>query len=104
MDRDFLQAADRDGALFQPAKIECASYAERADDLDIVRGEVAQMVGAEYLAPTDHAPAMRGITAEIAKIAGALQIEMAGRDVWHRKSASYRLPRKHHDALCCRKS
>ncbi len=66
------------GALFVAAKVERAADAEFPQDGGIVVGEMAEMVGTEYLSPA-HGPAVaRGIAAEIAEIAGAGQIEMAG--------------------------
>ncbi len=88
MDGDFFQSAGRARALLQSAKIERAFHAERAYDLDIGGREMAEMIGAENLAPADDATVTRRIAAEIAKIAGALQIKMAGRDVWHQQEPS----------------
>ncbi len=78
MDGDFRHAAQGGGALLGAAKVERAADAELPQHGDIVIGEMAEMVGAEDLPPA-HGPAVaRGIAAEIAEIAGAGEIEMAG--------------------------
>ena len=78
MDRDFRNTAQRGGALLGAAKVERAADAELPQHRDIIVGEMAEMVGAEDLPPA-HGPAVtRGIAAEIAEIAGAGEIEMAG--------------------------
>ena len=75
---DFRHAAQGGGALLGAAKVERAADAELPQHGDIVVGEMAEMVGAEDLPPA-HGPAVaRRIAAEIAEIAGAGEIEMAG--------------------------
>ncbi len=81
MNRDLREAADRRRALLGAAKIERALQAEAAQHLDIGFGEMAEMVGAEDLPPAHRAAILAGIAAEIAEIAGAGEIEMAGRGV-----------------------
>src|SRR5258706_8267204 len=83
MNRDPGKAADGGNALFGAAKIERALQAQGTQNLDIRFGEVAEMVGAEDL-PPPHSPATPGrIAPEVAEIAGAGEIEVAGRCVWH---------------------
>jgi hypothetical protein len=79
MDRDLLKAAYRGGALLGAAEIERALQAEAAQHGDIGRGEMAKMVGAKDLPPAQRSAVFGGIAAEIAKVAGAGKIEMAGR-------------------------
>ena len=79
MHRHIIHEAQRSLALLGAAKIECAFDAEPANQSDIVIGEMAEMVGAEDLPPAHDAAIARGIAAEIAEIAGAGKIEMAGR-------------------------
>ena len=81
MNRNFRESAQRLDPLFGATKIECAFQSERAQHLDIGRGEVAEMVGAEDLPPAHHAAIAAGIAAEIAEIAGAGEIEMTGRGI-----------------------
>ena len=76
---DFRHAAQRGGALLGAAKIERAADAELPQHGDIVVGEMAEMVGAEDLPPAHGAAVARRIAAEIAEIAGAGEVEMAGR-------------------------
>src|SRR5579872_4159996 len=56
---------------------------------------MAEMIGAEHPSPAQAAAIAREIAAEIAKIAGALQLEMAGRDVGHRSHLNRGLARYH---------
>ena len=78
MNRYFRHAAYGGGALLGAAKVECAADAELPQHGGVVLGEMAEMVGAEDLPPA-HGPAVaRGIATEIAEIAGAGEIEMAG--------------------------
>ena len=75
----FLDAAKRFAAFVLAAKIEGAAHAELAQHRDVGCRKLAEMVGAENLPPAHKAAVLGGIAAEIAKIAGAGQIEMAGR-------------------------
>ena len=64
--------------LLGAAQIECALQPELAQHGDVVVGQMAEMVGAEQLPPA-RVPAVPGrIAAEVAKIAGAGEIEVAG--------------------------
>lgn len=81
MHGDLVDDADAGRALLDAAEVERASDAERTDDRDVFGGELAKMVGAEDVAPARGATIARGVTAEVAKIAGALQAEMAGRGI-----------------------
>ena len=78
MGGDFRHAAQGGGALLGTAKVERAANAELPQHGNIVIGEMAEMVGAEDLPPAHGAAVARGVAAEIAKIAGAGEIEMAG--------------------------
>jgi hypothetical protein len=80
MHGDLGQAAQGFRALDAAAKIERAPDPEVPHYFDIAVGEMAKMVGAEDLPPADPAAISCGITAEIAEIAGAGEIEMTGRD------------------------
>src|SRR5260370_11182204 len=83
MNRDPGNAADGGNAIFGAAKIERALQAQGTQNLDIRFGEVAEMVGAEDLPPA-HSPAIPGrIAPEVAEIADAGKIEVAGRWVRH---------------------
>ena len=68
----------RGDALLGAAEIECAPDAEAAQHLDIGFGEMAEMVGAEDLPPAHDAAVPGRIAAEVAEIAGAGEIEVAG--------------------------
>ena len=81
MNRDFADAAERGDTLFGAAKVERASHAQAAQDCNVGLRDMAEMIGAEDLPPADLASVAGGIAAEIAKIAGALKIEMTGRGV-----------------------
>ena len=81
MNRNLRHAADGGDALLGAAKVERASDAEAAQHLDIGLGEVAEMVGAEDLPPADAAAAAGGVSAEVAEIAGAGEVEVAGRGI-----------------------
>lgn len=75
---DVSHAAQRFGALGDAAKIEGASDTEAAHHSDVLLGQVRKMVGAEDLPPTHRPPVTCLVAAEIAKIAGAGEIEMTG--------------------------
>ena len=79
MHGDVGHAAQRGVALLGAAKIERAADAEAAHHGDVVIGEMAEMIGAEDLPPAHDAAIAGGIAAEIAEIAGAGEVEMAGR-------------------------
>src|SRR5215213_6539012 len=83
MNRDIRDAAHRGGAFLGAAKIERIPNPEAAQHLDIGFGKMAEMVGAKNLPPADGAAVSGGIAAEVAKIAGAGEIEVAGRKIWH---------------------
>jgi hypothetical protein len=76
MDCDLLKTAHRRHAFLGAAKIESAFQAEAAQHLDVGFSEMAEMVGAEDLSPTDAAAVLSGIAAEVAEIAGAGKIEV----------------------------
>ena len=76
---DFLDAADRGNAFLGAAEIEGALDAKAAQHLDIGLGQVAEMVGAEDLPPADGTAVAGAIAAEVAKIAGAGEVEVTGR-------------------------
>ena len=78
--------ARRGAAFLCPAKIECVLQAEAAQHGDIGFGQMAEMVGAEDVPPAHRAAVLAGITAEIAKIAGAGEIEMTDGGILHRLS------------------
>jgi hypothetical protein len=79
VNRDFVDAAHCRHTLLGAAKINCGFYTEAAQHLDISARYQTEVIGAEYLPATDGAAIADGIAAEIAKIAGAFQIEMAVR-------------------------
>jgi hypothetical protein len=81
MDRDVGHAAQGSGAFLGAAKIERAADAKAPHHRDVVIGEMTEMVGAENLPPAHGAAVLGGITAKIAEIAGAGEIEMAGRGI-----------------------
>jgi len=81
MDRDFLKTAHRRNALVDATKIERALQTETTQHLDVSLGEVAEMVGAEDLPPADSAAIFGGIAAKVAKIAGAGEIEVTGKNI-----------------------
>src|SRR5438552_16215600 len=91
MNRDLGQAADGSIALFGAAKIERALQTQGTQNRDIRLGEVAKMVGTEDLPPADHPAILAGIAPEVAEIAGAGEVEVAGRCVWHGVSLSHPL-------------
>src|ERR1700741_1882676 len=95
MNHDLLKSAGRARAFVDAPKIEGASHAKRAHDVDVGSGEMAEMIGAEHPPPAQGTAIARGIAAEIAEIAGALQVEMAGRSVWHRSHLSRGISRRH---------
>jgi hypothetical protein len=78
MNRDLLKTAEGGNALLSAAKIERAFQTKTTQHRDIIGREVAEMVGTENLPPADGTAISGGIAAEIAKIAGAGKIEMAG--------------------------
>jgi len=63
------------------AKIERTLQTQGAQQLDIDLGEVAEMVGTEDLPPADGAAISGAVASEVAEIAGAGKIEVAGRIV-----------------------
>src|SRR5579871_3900984 len=77
MNQDLLDLARRGGALFGPAKIERAFYAESTHDLDVGIRQMAKMIGAKNLPPAHRAAVGRRIAADIAEIAGPLEFQMA---------------------------
>ena len=79
MSGDVGHAAQRLGALLGAAEIERAPDTEAAQHRDVVVGQMAEMVGAEDLPPAHDAAVAGGIAAEVAKIAGAGEVEMADR-------------------------
>jgi len=79
MHLDLPDAAQGACALLHAAKVERASDAERAQHRCVGLSEMAEMVGAKDLPPAHDAATLAGIAAEIAEIAGAGKIEMAGR-------------------------
>jgi hypothetical protein len=85
MNGHIRDAACRGGALVTPAKIERAAHAQAAHDVDIGRGKMTEVIGAEDPAPAHDAAIGRRITAEIAEIAGAFEIKVAGRKIRHRR-------------------
>ena len=80
MHGDVGDAAQRLVALLDAAEIERALHTQAPHHGDVVFGEVAEMVGAEDLPPAHDAAVACGIAAEVAEIAGAGEIEMAGRE------------------------
>src|SRR3981081_1093913 len=78
MNRDLLDPAHRRDALLGTAKIERALQADGPQHLDIGIGEVAKMIGAEDLSPAHGTAISGGISPEVAEIAGAGEIEVAG--------------------------
>src|SRR5258708_6476401 len=99
MDVDLLNDAGRGGALVGPAEIEGVLDAEVAHHLDVVLGEVAEMVGAEKLPPAHRVAVAGRIAAEVSEIAGALEIEVTGREVCHRESLNDPV-RQRNDVRC----
>src|SRR5665213_432830 len=83
MNRDRLGGASGRCALFGAAKVERTFQAEAAQHVDIGLGQMAEMVGTEYLPPANSAAILAGIAAQIAEIAGAGEIEMTGRRFLH---------------------
>jgi hypothetical protein len=81
MNRDLFNAAHRGGALLGAAKIERALQAQGSQQFDIGLGEMAEMVGTEDLPPADGAAISGAVASEVAEIAGAGKIEVAGRIV-----------------------
>ena len=69
--------------LILAAKIEGALDAELPQHGDVGGCEVAEMVGAKQLAPSHRAAVLADITAQIAEIGGAFEIEMADRNICH---------------------
>src|SRR5579871_6453299 len=63
-------------AFLAAAKIERAADAEFAQHRDVAGGQVAEMIGAEDLAPTHRAAILCGIAADVTEIAGAGEIEV----------------------------
>src|ERR1700686_2860668 len=94
MNGDLGKTADGGNALFGAAKIKRALQTQGTKDLDIRLGEVAKMVGTEDLPPADHPAIPGGIAPKVAEIAGAGEIEMAGRGVWHGVSLRHPLRRR----------
>ena len=78
MHLDLPDAAQGACALLHAAEVERAFDAERAQHSRIGLGEMAEMVGAKDLPPAHDAAVVARIAAEIAEIAGAGKIEMAG--------------------------
>ena len=91
MNRDFLDGADGRSALVNATKIERALQAKAAQHVGIGLGEMAEMVGTEYLPPADRSAIPAGIAAQIAEIAGTGEIEMAGGRFLHGVSISHAL-------------
>jgi hypothetical protein len=81
MNCNLRDAAYRRGTFLATAKIECALQTQAAHDRDIGVGEAAEMVGAEDLPPS-HGPTIPGgIASQVTEVAGADEVEMAGRSV-----------------------
>ena len=62
-----------------PRKSNALLTPRRTQHGDIFFGEMAEMVGAEDLPPAHDAAVVGGIAAKVAEIAGAGEVEMAGR-------------------------
>ena len=84
MHGDFRNRTLRRAALFRSSKIECAFQTEAAQHRDIGFRQMAKMVGAEDAPPAYRAAVLAGIAAEIAKIAGAGEIEVTVGAILHR--------------------
>src|SRR5437588_8933656 len=84
----FGHAAQGLGTFCRPTKIERAFDTQRAHDRDVVAGQMCEMVGTEYLPPAHRAAVFGRIAAEIAEIAGAGKVEMAGWEFGHWVSLS----------------
>jgi hypothetical protein len=91
MNRDFLEGTDGRCAFLGAAKIERALQAEAAQHVGIGLGQMAEMIGTEYLPPADSAAILAGIAAQIAEIAGTGEIEMAGGRFLHAVSIGHAL-------------
>ena len=89
MHGDLLDHAGGRPALLYTAKIEGALNAEPAHNPDIVFREMAEMVGAENPAPANAAAIDGQIAAKITEIAGACEIEVAGREFCHLQSLGH---------------
>jgi hypothetical protein len=79
MNRDPGKTAEGGNALFGAAKIKRALQTQGTQNLDICLGEVAKMVGTKDLPPAHGPPIPCAIAPEVAEIAGAGEIEVAGR-------------------------
>ena len=90
MDGNLCKAAIRGGALLGAAKIERVFQPEAAQHRDIGLGQVAKMVGAENVPPAHRSSVLAGIAAEIAKIAGAGEIEVTEGAILHLGILGYR--------------
>src|SRR5260370_13223107 len=91
MNRDLGKTADGGNALFGAAKIKRALQTQGTQNLDIRLGEMAKMVGTKYLPPAHGAPVRCAIAPEVAEIAGAGEIEVAGRWGWRGGTLSHPL-------------
>src|SRR5436190_17845880 len=80
---DILDGAKRLAALILAAEIEGASHAKLTQHGDVSRCEVAEVIGAEDLAPAHGPPVLAGIAAEVTKIAGAGKVQVSGRGCGH---------------------
>jgi hypothetical protein len=83
MNRDSRQSADRCDAFLCAPEIESALQTQAAENFDIGLRDMAEMVGAKDLPPTHRAPVAAAIAAEVAEIAGAGEIEVAGGIIRH---------------------
>ena len=77
MHLDLLDDAGGGLALVSPAEVERGLHANAAHGLDVVLGQMAEMVGAKDLPPADRAAVAGRVAAEVAEVAGALKIEVA---------------------------
>ena len=75
---DALVPAQRRQPLLGAAQVERALQPELAQHDDVVVGQMAEMIGAEQLPPARVPAVLAGIAAEVAEIAGAGEIEVAG--------------------------
>jgi hypothetical protein len=78
MYREIYDSTQRLFTLLKSAEIEGASEPEVADDGDILLGKAAEMAGAEYPPPPYAAAVVCRVAAEVAEVAGAGEIQMAG--------------------------
>ena len=83
MHGDVCNRAEGAAALLGPSEIECGLQANATQNRDIGLRQVTEMVGAEDVPPPHRSAVLAGVTAKVAKITGAGEVEVADGSILH---------------------